>query len=85
MDNLKDTGIVRRLDELGRVVLPIEVRRSINMDAKDAFSVFVDTENKAIVLKPVEAKCTLCGAIENLKNHGTGYICNDCVKSIKNL
>ena len=85
MSNLKDTGIVRKVDELGRVVLPLEMRRSIGIEEKDALSVLLDSENNSIVLKPVEAKCVFCGTVDNIRNHGNSTICTDCIENIKNL
>ncbi len=61
---MKSTGIVRKVDELGRVVLPIELRRSLSIDVKDSLEIFVDDEK--IVLKKYEPADIFTGSMENL-------------------
>ncbi|WP_447581680.1 AbrB/MazE/SpoVT family DNA-binding domain-containing protein [Anaerotignum faecicola] len=61
---MKSTGIVRKVDELGRVVLPIELRRSLNIDTKDSLEIFVDDEK--IVLKKYEPADIFTGEMDNL-------------------
>ena len=56
---MKSTGIVRKVDELGRVVIPIELRRSLDIDVKDALEIFVDGEQ--IVLKKYAPASIFCG------------------------
>lgn len=62
--NVKSTGIVRKVDELGRVVLPIELRRSLNINEKDSLEIFVD-DNK-IILKKYEPADIFSGSMEDL-------------------
>ena len=57
---MKSTGIVRKVDELGRIVLPIELRRTMNIDVKDAMEIYVDGDQ--IVLKKYEPSCIFCGS-----------------------
>jgi transcriptional pleiotropic regulator of transition state genes len=61
---MKSTGIVRKVDELGRIVLPIELRRSLNIDVKDSLEIFVDEEK--IVLKKYEPADIFTGKMDNL-------------------
>lgn len=61
---MKSTGIVRKVDELGRIVLPIELRRSLNIDVKDSLEIFVDEDR--IVLKKYEPADIFTGEMENL-------------------
>ena len=61
---MKSTGIVRKVDELGRVILPIELRRSLNINEKDSLEIFVD-DNK-IVLKKYEPADIFSGSMEDL-------------------
>ena len=61
---MKSTGIVRKVDELGRVVLPIELRRSFNINEKDALEIFVDDEK--IILKKYEPADIFTGSMEEL-------------------
>ena len=57
---MKATGIVRRLDDLGRIVLPIELRRTLNLEIKDPVEIF--TENDCVILKKFEPTCIFCGS-----------------------
>lgn len=61
---LKSTGIVRKVDELGRVVLPIELRRNLNIREKDALEIFVDDEK--IILKKYEPADIFSGSMDEL-------------------
>ena len=56
---MKSTGIVRKVDELGRIVLPIELRRTMGIEVKDALEIYVDGDH--IVLKKYEPSCVFCG------------------------
>lgn len=56
---MKSTGVVRRIDELGRIVLPIELRNKFEISEKDPMEIFVD--GNAIVLKKFEPNYTFCG------------------------
>lgn len=78
---MKSTGIVRRIDELGRFVLPIEIRRTLNIDTRDAVEVFVDEDK--IILKKYEPACIFCGEIENVENIKGKLICKKCLAQIK--
>lgn len=61
---MKSTGIVRKVDELGRVVLPIELRRSLNIDVKDSLEIFVDDER--VILKKYEPADIFTGTMDDL-------------------
>ena len=61
---MKSTGIVRKVDELGRVVLPIELRRNLNINEKDPLEIFVDDET--IILKKYEPCDIFTGSMEDL-------------------
>ncbi|HBQ95074.1 MAG: AbrB/MazE/SpoVT family DNA-binding domain-containing protein [Firmicutes bacterium] len=77
---MKSTGIVRRVDELGRVVLPIELRRTLQIEDKDSLEIYVDEEK--IVLKKYEPACIFCGNAENIETFKGKNICQDCLKSL---
>ena len=64
---MKSTGIVRKVDELGRIVLPIELRRTLNINEKDSLEIFVD--NDRIVLQKYEPACIFCGNADNIINY----------------
>lgn len=61
---MKSTGIVRKVDELGRVVLPIELRRNLDINEKDALEIFVDDDK--IILKKYEPADIFNGSMEDL-------------------
>ena len=70
---LKSTGIVRKVDELGRIVLPIELRRTLNIEEKDALEIYVDGES--ILLKKYQPACIFCGSAEDIKIYKSKNIC----------
>lgn len=78
---LKSTGIVRKVDELGRVVIPIELRRTLDIDIKDALEVFVD--GSYIMLKKYEPACIFCGQAKDMMNFKGKNICPDCIEEMK--
>jgi transcriptional pleiotropic regulator of transition state genes len=61
---MKSTGIVRKVDELGRVVLPIELRRTLEINEKDALEIFVDGER--VILKKYNPSDIFTGSMDNL-------------------
>ena len=74
---MKSTGIVRKVDELGRIVLPIELRRTLNINEKDSLEIFVD--NVRIVLQKYEPACIFCGNADNIINYKGRNICEECI------
>ncbi len=80
---MKSTGIVRRVDELGRVVIPIELRNSLKIAEKDPIEIFVD--GTSIVLKKHESTCVFCGNTKKLVEYKDKLICEKCAKQIANL
>ncbi|MBE0067535.1 AbrB/MazE/SpoVT family DNA-binding domain-containing protein [Thermoanaerobacterium thermosaccharolyticum] len=78
---MKSTGIVRKVDELGRVVIPIELRRTLNIAERDALEIYVDGEQ--IVLKKYEPACIFCGNAENVVNYKGKNICKNCLDDLK--
>ncbi len=77
---LKFTGIVRKVDELGRIVLPVECRRVMEIENRDALEVFV--EDNMIILKKYEPACVFCGESSNIESFKGKNICPACVKSL---
>lgn len=63
---MKSTGIIRRVDELGRIVIPIELRNKLKIAEKDPIEIYVD--GSSIVLKKLEETCVFCGSTKNVKN-----------------
>jgi len=80
---MKSTGIVRRVDELGRVVIPIELRNKFGIYEKDPIEIFVD--GSSIVLKKMNSSCTFCGSDKNLIPYADKLICPKCKEKISKL
>ena len=80
---MKSTGIVRKIDELGRVVLPMELRNKLKIKEKDPMEIYVD--GSSIILKKFENTCTFCGSTKNLITYKDKLICDKCVQSMKQI
>ncbi|WP_432406311.1 AbrB/MazE/SpoVT family DNA-binding domain-containing protein [Wukongibacter sp. M2B1] len=78
---MKSTGIVRKVDELGRIVIPKELRKTFNIGEKDALEIFVD--GGKIILKKYEPACIFCGQARDNINYKGKNICPDCVEQLK--
>jgi transcriptional pleiotropic regulator of transition state genes len=78
---MKSTGIVRKVDDLGRVVIPIELRRTLDISVKDPLEIYVDTDK--IILKKYLPACIFCSSAENLLNFSGKNICKKCAAKIK--
>jgi len=79
--NMKSTGIVRRVDELGRVVLPIELRRTLNIADRDSLEIYVDGEK--IVLRKYEPACVFCGSLDNVGPFKGKNVCAACLEGLR--
>jgi transcriptional pleiotropic regulator of transition state genes len=77
---MKSTGIVRKIDELGRVVLPMELRRTLEIDIKDPLEIYVESDY--ILLKKYNPSCTLCGSMEDLNDYKGKKICKKCINKL---
>lgn len=80
---MKSTGVVRRVDELGRIVIPIELRNKLGILEKDPLEIYVDGSN--IVLKKFETNCIFCGSSKKLVEYQDKLICSKCIKKINSL
>ena len=80
---MKATGIVRKVDELGRIVLPIELRRTLNIEIKDPVEIFV--EGDFILLKKYEPACVFCGNAKDVETFNGKSVCKKCLEEIKKL
>ena len=78
---MKATGIVRKVDELGRVVIPIELRRNLGIDIKDPLEIYVEGEH--IIFKKYEPACIFCGNARNMTNFKGKNVCADCASNFK--
>lgn len=80
---MKSTGIVRRVDELGRVVIPIELRRTLQIEERDALEIYVDGEK--IILKKYQPACIFCGSATNVRTYKDKMICEACLEEMKHV
>ena len=80
---MKATGIVRKVDELGRIVLPIELRRNLDIAEKDALEIYVD--GSSVILRKYEPCCVFCSDSSDVVNYKEKNICLSCLKELRNL
>ena len=77
---MKATGMVRTVDELGRLVIPKELRRLLGLkEGKDSFEIFID-DNKNVILRKYIPGCIVCGDIENLIDVNGIKLCKNCIE-----
>ncbi|MTI82084.1 MAG: AbrB/MazE/SpoVT family DNA-binding domain-containing protein [Firmicutes bacterium] len=77
---MKSTGIVRKVDELGRVVIPIELRRTLGIEEKDALEIYVDDEK--IILRKYEPACVFCGNAADVQMFKGKQVCQECASAM---
>ena len=80
---MKATGIVRKVDELGRIVLPIELRRTLDIAERDSLEIYVD--GTSIVLRKYEPACVFCGSSKDVVVFKDKNICPACMKALAEL
>ena len=80
---MKSTGIIRKMDDLGRVVIPVELRHKLNINIKDEVEIYV--ERNSIVIKKYNPSCIFCGKSTELTEFGENLICDKCLEKIKKL
>lgn len=78
---MKSTGIVRKIDNLGRVVLPIELRRVFDIDKEDPVEIFVD--DNYIMLKKYQPACIFCNDAKDVVNFRGKNICVKCLEEMR--
>ncbi len=82
---MKSTGIIRKVDELGRIVLPIELRRTMDIAVRDELEIFID--NNRVVLQKCEhsVSCIFCGSTQDLCSYCSKNVCRDCLEEMRQL
>lgn len=80
---MKSTGIIRKIDELGRVVIPKEIRGNLDILEKDSVEIFVDG-NKVIIQK-YNPTCCFCGGNNKLSTYKDKLVCKNCINKIANF
>lgn len=78
---MKSTGIVRKVDELGRIVLPIEMRRTLDIAEKDPVEIYVDGDN--IILRKNKSTCIFCDGFIGIIPFQGKYVCTSCIEKLK--
>ena len=78
---MKSTGVVRKVDELGRIVLPIEIRKVLEIDVKDALEIFTDEDK--IILRKYTPACLFCGNADDVVYFNGKRVCAACVAKMK--
>ena len=78
---MKSTGMVRKIDELGRIVLPAEIRQSMGINVRDALEIF--TEGERIILQKYQASCIFCANADNIVYFNDKRICRECLEKLK--
>ncbi len=80
---MKATGIVRPVDALGRVVIPVELRRNLGIQTNDSLEIYVD--GQYIMLKKYEPTCIFCGEVNNIHTVHGKCVCEKCIEELKQL
>lgn len=80
---MKSTGIVRRMDELGRIVLPVELRRTLDIADRDELEIYLDDDK--VVLKKREPSCVFCASLRGLVTYCGRNVCIECIQNMNNL
>lgn len=78
---LKSTGMLRQIDGLGRIVIPKEIRKNLDMNVKDEVEIYV--EDDKIILKKHTKTCVFCGTTDNLVELNRKYVCTNCISEIR--
>ena len=78
---MKSTGIVRKVDELGRIVLPIELRRTLDIAEKDSMEIYI--EGDAIILRKYQPACIFCDSAKDIVSYRGQTVCSDCIRMLE--
>lgn len=78
---MKSTGIVRRVDELGRIVIPKELRRTLDIDEGDPMGIYVDGDR--IILIKHQVTCLFCDSTDDISTFKGKPVCKTCLQEIK--
>lgn len=80
---MKATGVVRKIDELGRIVLPMEIRKAMDIQEKDSLEIF--TDNGRIILQKYSPSCIFCLNSDQLVSYNDKKICPSCLEILKKM
>ena len=77
---MKSTGIVRNVDELGRIVVPKEMRKRMGIASNDPVEIYVDGDK--IILVKCQKTCVFCGSGEEVRDFRGKKVCAECVSAL---
>ncbi len=77
---MKSTGIIRKVDDLGRIVLPIEIRRTLDIAERDELEIYMESDR--IILQKFEPACIFCGSSRSLISFHKKNVCGECVRKM---
>lgn len=80
---MKSTGMIRKLDNLGRIVLPVELRRTLGLGIHDTLEILVDDDT--IILKKYHPACIFCGDARDVVSFDGKLVCRHCLEKLKEL
>lgn len=80
---MKNTGVVRKVDELGRIVIPMELRKTLDISEGSALGIYI--EGDSIILRKYQPACIFCGEAGNVTNFKGKNICKNCLENLKTL
>lgn len=80
---MKSTGIIRKIDELGRFVIPMEMRNKLDISNNDSLEIYV--EGTSIILRKYQPDCVFCGSSKNVVEYKGKNVCEKCLSEMKNF
>lgn len=81
---MKSTGMTRPLDNLGRIVIPKEMRETMGIDIGDPLEIFVDKDSGMLAFRQyIGVACKMCGSLDQLTYFKDSFICADCIQDLK--
>lgn len=80
---MKSTGIVRRADKLGRIVIPMETRKLLDIKQTDYLEIFTDDDK--IILQKYQPACIFCNSTDDIVYFNNKRICSECIEKLKEL
>jgi len=80
---LKPAGVVRKVDQLGRIVLPKSLRKRYQMNEGDPVEILVQGDH--IILERYHPRCVFCGSIDDVREFKERYLCSACITEMSGL
>ena len=79
----RNTGIIRKVDELGRIVLPIELRRTLDISERDELEIYL--EDDKVIMRKYEPSCVFCGKTKGLITYHARSVCKECINNMNQV